>query len=432
MHKSAVGLVLVLTGCSTPETMAPPAAPVFTLAADHLWQGGILSLVSPELADTAITPIFTVDDTLTLDIRTMLRRGDTTDIDAGRTIPGLHHLVVGIGARHTEPVPFTVHGLAGATVQIGEDLPSRPLAVADGSAKAWVGTARGLAQLDARYPGLGAQLIDSTVDPTCLYAIGPSVAAGAVVVAGRAGAGCGPLRARTYGAAVLEVDSGPPSARWRYALHGGPGVWLVASYDTVALAVRDPAGAWTWSRWPRNGQSSNADGRFELSPRGDRAAIIVFSQQGYTSQDALVFDLTLPGLAYTLPSVGTLTFSPDGDTLAYVDQSDSLILVNAMTGARLGQYQLHLSPYFGLRYDPHGRWLYATALHGGPVLQVVDRKTWRRVGQVETDWGGVPWMEAVLVTGDATHVWMLWGNKFSPPILAQPRAHIEAFSAPDR
>jgi hypothetical protein len=429
-------LLLALSACGINDGFAPPPAPTIALVADEVWQWGSLSVVSPEVASSTVLPTFVVDDTITVDTLALSRHGDTTVVRLYCCRPGIHAIQLRLGSRRSLPVPFTVHGIAGDTATpVPEGLVSRPLPMGAGSAMFWVGTARGLAQLDPRYVALGPQLVDSTVDPSCLYAIGPSAVAGAVVVVERTAAGCGVLRARRYGATVQDVDSGPPAAGWRWAVHGGNGVWLLATYDTVALAVRGADGSWSWTRWPRNGGTWDDFQHLALSPRGDRAVAFGWGDGFAGVQDALVFDLQHATLAYMLPSARGVTFAPTGDTLVYATVLDSLIRVDATTGVRAGPAVAGVPGWFSLVYDPYGPWLYAVALdHDSPTIIVVDRRTWSHAGRIGIGWGGIPWVEAVLaVAGYPPRLWMLWAfSTFAPPLNPQRQARLTAFSVPGR
>lgn len=430
-------MLLVLAACSLNDGTAPPQPPTITLVEDEVWALGSLSVISPEVASSSVPPTFVVDDTITIDTLRLSRRGDTTVVRLGwwSRHTGTHTIEVRFGTRRSLPVPFTIHGVAGPMdAQVAEYLVSRPLPMAEGSAKVWVGTARGLAQLDARYATLGPQLVDSTVDPSCLYGIGPSVVAGAVVVVERTASYCGVLRARRYAATVQDVDSGPAAAGWRWAVHGGNGVWLLATYDTVALAVRVAGGAWSWTRWPRSGRDWDDRQHLALSPRGDRAVAFGWDSSSGV-QDALVFDLQHAVLAYTIPSVRGATFSPGGDTLAYATVLDSLIRVDATSGARAGSALPGIPGWFSLAYDPFGPWLYAVDLdHNSPTIIVVDRRTWTHAGRIGSGWGGIAWTEAVLaVAGFPPGLWMLWASPtFAPPLRAQPNAYVLTVSVPGR
>jgi hypothetical protein len=239
---------------------------------------------------------------------------------------------------------------------------------------------------DARMPTLDPELVDSTVDVSCLWSITPAPG-GAVVTADR---GCETLRARRYGVVTVEMDSGPGASGWHHAVNGRPGVWLLVGGDSVGLAVRQGDGSWGWSyyRWSNqvlSGPGSDYDFPPEVSPDG-RLAVAGRLRRDWRRADLLVFDLENGALLFRQDSAPgpAVAFSPSGDTMVAVEDS-TLVLLDSRTGRRLarfpsGMYAGRGTPWGPLVWDPYGPWLYAWEPNGCPAFFVVDRRTWAITG----------------------------------------------------
>jgi len=431
MARSIVRAVLVAAwgvvslACRTVES-APPGPPGFSIVNSQVWRLGDLRLVGPDLASTSgLTVLF--DDSLVVDTALLTFAGSDTIVATIELPGGPHTVSIEVRGERSAARAFEVGGLRGstwagdwpATTPLSYTLP-RPLGL--GSPQMWVGTSKGLALFDVRDPAQTPALVDSTVDPSCLYEIGAS-ANGAVVTADR---GCGTLRARVYsmGSAPVELDSGPRA--WplnggsgeqpvRHALNYPPGVWLLAKYDTVAVAVRGPAGAWQWSAW-RAGSVQ----RLELSPDG-RIGLADSWDAGI-----LVFDLAQGRLLYRDTTVGPgATFTPSGDTIAALARhADSLVLLDAATGARLAavevasEYGSWVFAYISrLTWDPFRPWLigFRGDYECGAHYLVIDRRTWSVVRPpVGGDCGA--WDGAITVSRADPVGWILvpWSWPTSP------------------
>jgi len=410
---SLLASVLTLLVACDPGGPIATRAPEITLVSAHVWERGELRLVSPDFAGAR--PAVILDDTLELDSSAVIVVGlDSVVVHLShyriQCLPGWHTVAVRVGGVPSLPLDFAVHGSAGPGVQSPVPLISRPLPLGMGSSKLWVGTAQGLAVFDAQWPTRAPILVDSTVDPACLAAIGSS-SGGAVVAADR---GCGTLRARSYGATTIEVDSGPSAAGWRYALNHPPGVWLLESRDSVALAVRGAGGAWTWTRWAwAPGTERYVDVVPAVSADG-HLAVLARGRPFNQGSDVLVFDLAAGVLLYRLdsPAGAPVAFSPSGDTLVAFDDS-TLVLTESRTGAVIGAFpgSLRVEAWGPIVWDTTGPWLYVLSSYSdSPTLAVFDRRTWSAAGWPDMHGGGFGVADGMLAVSGSTRTgWMLYG-----------------------
>ena len=401
----AVGFAALMAvgGACSREPSAPAGAPEFSVVASQGWERGTLRLTAPDLATIAsLTVVF--DDTLILDTLRVHRAGPDTLLVRVSVAPGFHTVRISSSGARSAAQGFEVDGLDQTSSAISVSLVSRPLWLGNGSSQFWVGTAQGLARLDARTPSLAPVLVDSTVDPSCLASIGAS-ANGAVVAADR---GCGTLRARVYtpGSAFVEVDSGPPASGWHNALNRPPGVWLLLKSDTVALAVRAAGGSWTWTRW---GYAHGSQSDLGLSPDG-RLAVAELGMFSAHPQ-IMVFDLEHGVLLYQDASVGPMVaFSPSSDTLVAVGGDTTVVLLASRTGTRLTTVYTRAGQgsWYPLAWDPFGPWL--LGFQGGCCLGfgVIDRRTWTYAGAAG---GGDAYFDGVLGFSGAERVgWIIYSN----------------------
>ena len=408
-------LALLLLAACHPDTVVSTRDPDVRLVTPRIFGNGPLRVVSPDFArGDGLRAI--VDGTVVLDTSRswsgwIERAGqDTAIVYCSVCWGGPHAIVIELFGVRTPPMSFEVLGMTDNLYM--PSLHGWPLAVGSGSSKFWVRAPQGLALLDARYPSLPPVLVDSTVDPACLDAIG-AAPGGAVVAADR---GCGTLRARSYGATRVEVDSGPPVAPWRYAVNGPPGVWLLAAVDSVALAVRGAGGTWNWSRWPWPSQRAEVD--LVLSPDGRFAVAGSVHPWWGRNGGAMVFDLEHQRLLYGDTAAGmAVAFSPSGDTLVYLDGA-GLVLLDSRTGSRLAAFPLPndrwLEPLFSsspMVWDPFRPWLYIHIAGGLPNITLVDRRSWTFAGSAG-HWNDVAAGEGMIaVSGFDQEVWVLYAEQ---------------------
>jgi len=391
MSRSAwlVPTLALLAACrgDTPLSTRDPDVVVVN---PQIWTGAPLRLVSPAFG--ARPPlVFTVDDTVVTDTSRLAFVGADTLVLSGFWYVGWHTVAVRLGERRPPAMRFEVHGFHERGTDVR--LVGRPLAVGQGSSSFWVGTSRGLAILDARWPAREPELVDSTVDVSCLWSLS-ALPGGGVVTADR---GCGTIRARRYGAVTVEVDSGPRAVGWHHAVNGRPGVWLMVGSDSAGVAVRQGDGTWRWSfyRWSNRATRvlyADDDNPPEVSPDGRLAVVGRARDYPDFRADVLVFDLENGSLLFRQDSAygPAVAFSPTGDTMAAFEDSN-LILLEGRTGRRLAsfpaltrdQYGYDASRYWGpLAWDPYGPWLDAWTPNGCPGLLAVDRRTWSRAGRL--------------------------------------------------
>ncbi len=436
-------LLLLLAACGV-ESPSAPHDPEVRVVNAQVWRTGEVRLVSPDFA-TATALAVIVDSALVLDVlhpdtaaawyasRAFRAGADTVVVRCMYCGVGTHALVVATDGGRTVALPFEVHGMR-TSVLLQTAAVGRPLSLGFGSSQWWVGTSRGVSRFDASAGMDRPTLVDSTLDPGCLWGIGAS-ADGAVVAADR---GCGTLRARRYGAVTTEVDSGPPAAGWHWALNRPGGVWLLDSDDSVALAVRGAGGAWTWSRWAWPAGVKRGESGLVLSPDGRLAVASAVAGYPLRPAGALVFDLEHGTFLYRDSTVGAaVAFSPAGDTLASLVDT-TLTLLDGRTGARLAAFALRrYGPYFpptarsAMTWDPLRPWLYHYVSDGCSAMAVIDRRTWTLAGYDATwvsDVVGEGQCEGTIASsGFAASGWVMSTSQFSE----HEWIVLDTFSIPD-
>ena len=436
-RRASLVLALSLLGSCRSDSVVTTVDPSVAVVNPQLWAGQSLQLLSNAFSDGRPV-VVTVDDSVVPE-SAVARAGSDTVAVSGYWGLGWHTVEVRIDDRQVPPLTFEVHGFdtSGGWARMGTTIPvhlvGRPLAVGEGSSKFWVGTSQGLAILDALSPATPPVLVDSTVDVSCLWSIQP-VPGGGVVTADR---GCGTLRARRYGAATVDVDSGPSAQGWHQAVFGRPGVWLLLGRDSAGVAVRRTDGSWRWSYYGWSAQAmpeSYADGVNPpgISPDG-RLVVAGRLRSDWRTADLLAFDIQNGTLLFRRDSAPgpAVAFSPSGDTLIAFDGDTTLELLESLTGRRLAAFDysiagLNLQPWGPLVWDPYGPWLYAWVGNGCPALVVVDRRSWTLAGRF--GWGqDIPECDGSIAVSGFTHQgWALtvWNQGYGPYYLA-------SFSVPD-
>ncbi len=367
-----IARVLCCAALAACHEVVAPATPTFTITNPEIWVGrSTLRLVSPSFAAAdSIAVVF--EQPVYPEVA---RRGDTLFVTVRVGQAGTLSVSVDVDGGRSISQPITVNGVTGWT-EIA-DWVTKPLPVGSGSTAIWVGTARGLGTSDLRWPTL-TQMVDTTVDPSCLAEIGRSGPDGIIV----ADKGCGVLRARRYGgAAAVEIDSGPSAVGYTWAAHAVPGIWLLATWGRVSLAVRSGA-AWTWTTWdvPVSNLVASADSRL----------VAATACCGY---DLLMFDLEHGTLLYRdRAGAGAVpAFTASGDTIMFA-RDTMIVWADSRTGVRLDSVVTRFPGYTrgiaiggttGTTLDPHRPWLYGFNSGGCPAMVVVDRRTWL----VEAVWG---------------------------------------------
>lgn len=428
-----VPVVLLVAAC---EAQAPiTRGDTEVAASSQVWQNGPLRLASNAFAGAPGLTVV-VDGSVLAPPDVTPVGTDALDV-WGYWALGWHTVAVQVGERTPPEQAFEVHGFTDRGTPTSVPLWGVPLAFGQGSSKFWVGTSRGLSVLDARWPAQEPELVDSTVDVSCLASIGVSVGGG-VVTADR---GCGTLRARRYGALTSEVDSGPWAAGWRQAINGRSGVWLLEASDSVGLAVRQPDGAWRWviHLWSDSADRVEwgaEDRRPVVSPDG-RLAVAGRMHWSRMGSDLMVFDLERGALLWRQDSGPgpAVAFSPTSDTIVGI-QDSSLVLLDSRTGRLLarfamarpfGQWGGHYGPYGPLEWDPYSPWLYAWHPNGCPALLAIDRRTWSTAGQFAGGMSDIPECDgAIAVSGFTRSGWVLHIGGHHHPA---PSVH--SFTIPD-
>ena len=358
----------VAVGCSDTTALRRPKD--FVLVTPDVWSGGEALVMSPAFAAPAGLPLVLLDsDTLAVQ-----RIDDTTLAARLPDLPGGHTLRVVSSDVTNTGVTINLNGF--------HDMSTGP--VLEGTTQRWLQPTQvlgngptGLRLWDV-YSGTTFDFPDSLQDIQCTRGVGPSNAAGRVVLFGPPGACQTPSKWFVWSLTptATRLDSIRP-ATTRLAAELSPGHHFLASTHTFLLEACDTC--------PQATYAAENPHDVAFSPAGDQAVIIANNFQILLG--APVIDAASAQVSYVVPEMWDVEgagFSAGGDTiyLAGLDSTQPqwrprLVAVRAADGHPLISLTPDVQP-FAVSLDQARPWLYLFGWRGAShtlALQVFDRRT---------------------------------------------------------